>query len=186
MCVGDFAVPLGVEEKELLDGESQEFLILNLAKRAASHQWLEAALGLQSRAFAKTEWPLLVEILQAITDTRKEQIGSSKRASRRPSVVMDAVVRGHPIRVLNSLRAVRFCFKKGEEVEEVKWLLREFGKDLSEIDEDLLTPVKLKRIRSRTSFETPLKRPCNHKDSDDDEDDSEEKAEGAEVRAEDD
>lgn len=146
LCVGDYPVPLTPETREVLSsGASEEFLCLNFAKRNTGFQFLEAALGLQSRAFVKTEWPLLLEILTKVTESRQVAMGMSKRASRRPNCVLEVTVRGHEVRVLNSLKAIRMYFVKGQELGEIQWLMEEFQKDLGEIDEALLTPVKLKR-----------------------------------------
>ena len=146
LCVGEHPVPLMPETREVLaTGASEEFLCLNFAKRNTGFQFLEANLGLQSRAFVKTEWPLLLEILTKVTESRQVAMGLSKRASRRPNCVIQVTVRGHEVRVLNSLKAIRMYFVKGQELGEIQWLMEEFQKDLAEIDEALLTPVKLKR-----------------------------------------
>ena len=164
LCIGDFAVPLVREKREVWDGGDQELLGLSFAKRGGNAQFLEHALGLLSRAFHKTQWPLLTEIMQALMEKRRD-LTQSKRASRRPNVVLDLVVRGHRVRVQNSLHAVRLFFEPGSEIEEIEWLLAQFTKDLEDIDEALQTPAKKKgRRETKTSeglegkFETPQKR----------------------------
>lgn len=161
MCIGDFAVPLAREKRELWDGGDQEFLALSFAKRGGNPQFLEHALGLLSRAFHKTQWPFLSEIFKALIDTRRDH-SQSKRASTRPNVVLDVMVRGHRVRVQNSLKAVRLFFEPGSEIEEIEWLVAQFTKDLEEIDETLQSPAKKKGRRdskaSEVDFETPQKR----------------------------
>lgn len=165
LCVGDIAVPLVVEEREVFaGGPPEEFLVLSLAKRThggrADFGFLEKALGLSSRSFLQTQWPLLIEIYQAICDFKQEQLNVSKRASRRQNVVIDVVVRGHRLRVLNSLHCVRLVWEKKDQVEEMQWLLEELKKDLDKIDECLKTKgfLKKKTTDLDEEIETPEKK----------------------------
>ena len=160
LCIGDIAVPLVVEEREVFaGGPPEEFLVLSLAKRTANgrpdFRFLEVALGLTSRSFTKTQWPLLIEIYQAITDFKQELLSISKRASRRQTVVIDVVVRGHRVRVLNSLHCIRLFWEKKDQVEEMQWLIEELRKDLDKIDKVLL---KKKTKDLDEEFETPEKK----------------------------
>ena len=165
LCIGDIAVPLAAEEREVFaGGPPEEFLVLSLAKRTpggrADFGFLEKALGLSSRSFLRTQWPLLIEIYQAISDFKQEMLNVSKRASRRQNVVVEVVVRGHRLRVLNSLHCVRLYWEKKDQVEEMQWLLDELRKDLDKIDESFKTKVLLKKKISGLDdeIETPEKK----------------------------
>ena len=140
VCVGDLAVPLqGPEEHEILNGDTELLFELDLSSRACNHKYLEVPLGVPARSFNPSQWPLFLEIHETLTEIRNASF-KSKRASKRTDLVLDVDIRGHRCLVKNSLKGLHLYLKKGEEVQELQWLIEELMKDLENLEEDSLRP----------------------------------------------
>jgi hypothetical protein len=135
LCVGSLAVPL-VSEVLLLDGDEAEAPVfeLDLTSATADFHWAEAALGLRRRSFRLAKWPLLEDFKKLVTDHRSSL---GKRAAKRPHVGVAGAIRGAPVLVRNSTKAVRVCFRRGEEASGIQWLLAELRKDLPSLQDSV-------------------------------------------------
>ena len=135
LCVGDMAVPLERVSKELLEDDSSktDLAMLSLTKRAGDYKFIEQFLGLPAQTFRRNQWDLVLDMQQALLDKRKA-ILTVKRASRRPTAVVNVTVRGREVLMQNCMHFVDIFFRPGEEKEGVDWVLAELQKDFQALE----------------------------------------------------